>query len=217
MIYSIFYHIAHFILFLLNGNIIYENKEKLPTTGYILVAPHRTWWEPILFAVGAWPKKFGFMAKKELFKNPILRFILHHANVFPVDRVNPGPSAIKIPVKQLRDEHLSLIMFPSGTRYSNELKSGAEVIARLAKVPLIPLVYQGPLTLKGVLQRQKMTVRFGDPITIERKGKLTDDKVHAINQQLLTAWQTLDKAIDPNFVYTPDHQKELAEEAKGEL
>lgn len=217
MLYSIFYYLVHFILFQVNGNIIYENKEQLPATGYILVAPHRTWWEPILFAVGAWPKKFGFMAKKELFKNPVLRFILHHAHVFPVDRANPGPSAIKIPVKQLRHENLSLIMFPSGTRYSNELKSGAEVIARLAKVPLIPLVYQGPLTLKGVLQRQKMTVRFGEPITVPSKGKLSDDKVHAINEQLITAWQQLDHAIDPNFSYTPDHEKELAEKAKGEL
>lgn len=217
MLYSIFYHLVHFILFLVNGNIIYENKEKLPASGYILVAPHRTWWEPILFAVGAWPKKFGFMAKKELFKNPILRFILYHANVFPVDRANPGPSAIKKPVKQLRDENLALIMFPSGTRHSSELKSGAEVIARMAKVPLIPLVYQGPLTILGVLQRQKMTVRFGETIMVERKGKLTDDKVRDINEKLLNAWDSLDEAIDPNFVYVPDHKKELEEEAKGEL
>ncbi|MCD2256246.1 1-acyl-sn-glycerol-3-phosphate acyltransferase [Lactobacillus sp. CC-MHH1034] len=217
MLYTVFYHIVHFLLFILNGNIHFEAKQNLPKSGYILVAPHRTWWEPILFAVGAWPKKFGFMAKKELFKNPILSYILKHTNAFPVDRAHPGPSAIKIPVKQLRHENLALIMFPSGTRYSNKLKSGAEVIAKLAGVPLIPLVYQGPLTFKGVLQRKKITIRFGKPIMVERKGKLTDDKTLAINQSLITAWHDLDHAIDPNFVYVPDSKKAELEKEKGEL
>ncbi|GAF41227.1 acyltransferase family protein [Agrilactobacillus composti DSM 18527 = JCM 14202] len=217
MLYSIFYHIIHFLLFLLNGNIIYENKEKLPASGYILVAPHRTWWEPVLFAVGAWPKKFGFMAKKELFKNPILNYILRHANAFPVDRVNPGPSVIKTPVRQLKHDNLSLIMFPTGTRYSSEMKSGAEVIAKLAGVPLIPLVYQGPLTFKGVLQRQKITIRFGEPITVDRKMKLNHETTQFVNTQLTAAWQKLDNEINPNFVYVPDTKKALAEKAKGEL
>lgn len=217
MLYSIFYHIVHFLLFLINGNIVIQNKDQLPKTGYILVAPHRTWWEPVLFAVAAWPKHFGFMAKKELFHNPILNFILRHANAFPVDRANPGPSVIKTPVRQLKDQNLALIMFPSGTRHSSELKSGAEVIAKLARVPLIPLVYQGPLTFMGVLQRQKITIRFGAPILVDKKQKLNAETTQAINAQLISAWHDLDQAIDPTFSYTPDHQKELAEKAKGDL
>ncbi|MSE00430.1 1-acyl-sn-glycerol-3-phosphate acyltransferase, partial [Bacillus velezensis] len=78
------------LAWLLNGNLTVENKEVLPEGTYVLVGPHRTWGDPIFFALAASPRKFTFMAKEELFKNPILRFILTHANAFPVNRTNPG-------------------------------------------------------------------------------------------------------------------------------
>ena len=96
--------------------------------------------------------EFMFMAKIELFKNPVLRFILNHAHAFPVDRQNPGPSALKIPVKGLRAGKLSLIIFPSGTRHSSELKGGALLISKMAQKPMVPVVYQGPLSSKGFLK-----------------------------------------------------------------
>ena len=114
MFYRFMRGIVRVILALVNGNARYENKEVLPQDeNYILVAPHRTWWDPLYLAVAAAPKEFSFMAKEELFKNPVLRFILTHSNAFPVKRDNPGPSVIKTPVKILKSTNLGLIMFPS--------------------------------------------------------------------------------------------------------
>ncbi|KRK34163.1 1-acyl-sn-glycerol-3-phosphate acyltransferase [Loigolactobacillus bifermentans DSM 20003] len=192
---------------LINGNTHYLNRDKLPDGPYILVGPHRTWFDPIFFALAASPRQFSFMAKEELFKNPVLRFILRHANAFPVDRKNPGPSAIKKPVKILRKGQLSLIMFPSGTRHSEELKGGAMVIARLSGVPLIPAVYQGPLTFKGLLRRKRITISFGDPIMVDRKQKTDKAGIAHVDQQMQTAFDQLDHAIDPNFKYTPTPKK----------
>ncbi len=141
------------------------------------------------------------MAKEELFKNPILRFILKHANAFPVDRKNPGPSVIKTPVKLLKKSDLSLIMFPSGTRHSQEMKGGVVLIAKMTGVPIIPAVYQGPLTLKALFSRKKTTVRFGGPIYVDRKTKLTDETQAAIINDMEQAFTKLDKAIDPSFHY----------------
>lgn len=139
MFYRMMRGIVRFILFVLNGNADYQNKAVLPKDeNYILVAPHRTWWDPLYLAVAASPKEFSFMAKEELFKNPILRFILTHAHAFPVKRDNPGPSVIKTPVKSLKSTNLSLIMFPSGTRHSEDLKGGMAVIAKMAKVSIVP-------------------------------------------------------------------------------
>lgn len=191
-----------FLLAILNGNAHYENRTKLPTdTSYILVAPHRTWIDPVYLAIAASPKPFTFMAKKELFKNPILSWIIRHANAFPVDRANPGPSAIKTPVKILKKGDLSLMIFPTGTRHSNEIKGGAATIAKLSGVPIIPAVYQGPLTLGGILKRKKVTVRFGDPITIDRKVKLSKENLKAIDEQIQQAFDQLDMEIDPSFKY----------------
>ncbi|MFT8457945.1 MAG: 1-acyl-sn-glycerol-3-phosphate acyltransferase [Liquorilactobacillus ghanensis] len=201
MFYSFVRVVARAILFLVNGNAHYLNKKKLPTGNYILVGPHRTWFDMIYFALGAAPKKFSFMAKKELFKNPILRFILVHANAFPVDRKTPGPSAIKIPVRWLRKRDLSLIMFPSGTRHSQKLKGGVILIAKLAKVPIVPAVYQGPLTFKQLFTRKKVIINYGDPIVVDSKAKLDDQFEQKIITEMNQAFQQLDQQINPDFVY----------------
>ena len=180
MFYSFIRGLVRFLVYLINGKPNFEGKENLPSGNYILVGPHRTWFDPLYFALAASPKKFSFMAKEELFKNPILRFILKHANAFPVDRKNPGPSVIKTPVKLLKKSDLSLIMFPSGTRHSQEMKGGVVLIAKMTGVPIIPAVYQGPLTLKALFSRKKTTVRFGGPIYVDRKTKLTDETQAAI-------------------------------------
>ena len=53
--------VVRVILFVINGNAHYENKEKLPKDqNYVLVAPHRTWWEPLYLAVWQLAKRVLF-------------------------------------------------------------------------------------------------------------------------------------------------------------
>ena len=207
MFFSFARFIVRILSWLLNGRINVENKSALPEGTYVLVGPHRTWWDPIFFALAASPRKFTFMAKEELFKNPILRFILKHANAFPVNRQNPGPAAIKTPVKALRSKDLSLIMFPTGSRYSSELKGGAVVIAKMARVPLVPAVYQGPLKFSAVLKRKKITIRFGEPIPVDPKLKLNDENLTMIGDQMQAAFDQIDHDINPDFKYEIDDHK----------
>ncbi|MCB5952994.1 1-acyl-sn-glycerol-3-phosphate acyltransferase [Enterococcus sp. BWT-B8] len=202
MFFTFIRGIVRVVLVVLNGRMCLVGKEHLPQNeNYILVAPHRTWWEPLHLAVGASPKKFSFMAKKELFKNPFLSFILRHANAFPVDREKPGPSAIKTPVKTLKDTQLSLVMFPSGTRHSSELKGGVALIAKMAKVKIVPSVYQGPLTFKDLLKRKKVTVAFGAPIDVSDIKKMDKEGIAVVEQRMNEAFAELDNEVDPNFRY----------------
>ncbi|GEK04914.1 lysophospholipid acyltransferase family protein [Schleiferilactobacillus harbinensis] len=217
MLYRIFRVIIRFVIFVLNGHMVVLDKEKVPKTPYILVAPHRTWWEPVLFAVAGSPMEFSFMAKAELFHNPIIRWILRNAHAFPVDRAHPGPSAVKTPINNLRKNNLSVIIFPTGTRYSNDIKGGAALIARLAGVQLVPVVYQGPLTFMNLLKRQKMIIGFGDPITVSRKGRLDDAAIAGIDAEMRAAWHAIDQRINPDFVYVPDTKKAELEHEEGKL
>ncbi|WP_333589113.1 1-acyl-sn-glycerol-3-phosphate acyltransferase [Ligilactobacillus acidipiscis] len=201
MFYSFIRVVARIVVAIINGNSHYLNKEKLPEGNYIVVGPHRAWFDMIYFALAASPKRFSFMAKKELFKNPVLRYILDHANAFPVDREHPGPSAIKTPVKWLRKRDISLIMFPSGTRHSQEMKGGVALIAKLSGVPIVPTVYQGPLTFKSLFSRKRVTVAFGDPIYLERKAKMTDEKQNKLFAKMEAEFEKLDQQVDPNFKY----------------
>ena len=201
MFYRIIRPIVRFIVWILNGHLHVHHKDRIPEGNYILVAPHRTWWEPVMFALASSPMEFMFMAKIELFKNPVLRFILKHAHAFPVDRKHPGPSVLKIPVKGLKEGKLSLIIFPSGTRHSTKLKSGAIVIAKLSKKPLVPVVYQGPLTFKDLLKRKPMEICFGDPIYIDKKKKMDHQNERNYDEEMQKAWDKLDKEQNPDFHY----------------
>ena len=193
--------IARSILAVVNGNAKYQNKEKLPEGNYILVAPHRTWWDPVYMALGASPKQFCFMAKEELFKNPVLRYILVHLNAFPVDREKPGPSVVKGPVKMLKDSDKSLIMFPSGTRHSTELKGGMSLIARLSKKPIVPCVYQGPTKFSQLFKRTPVIIRFGDPIDISDIKKMDKAGLAEVESRVQNAFDQLDYEIDPTYKY----------------
>lgn len=201
MLYTFLVKIVNPFLTLINGRAHIYNKENLPDGNYIIVAPHRTWMDPVLLALAVWPKKFSFMAKKELFKNPIANKFLRALNAYPVDRKNPGPSAIKTPVKILRNGDLSTIIFPSGSRYSSKLKGGATLIAKLANVPLVPAVYQGPLKFGHLFSRQPRQIAFGKPIYIDRKKRLNEEYQATLEQQMQMAFDELDKQINPNFKY----------------
>ena len=202
MFYRFIRPIARFVVWVLIGHLHVHHKERLPKGNYVLVAPHRTWWEPILFALAASPDEFMFMAKVELFKNPILRFIMVHAHAFPVDRNHPGPSALRTPVKGLKQGKLSLIIFPSGTRHSAELKSGAFVIAKLAKKPLVPVVYQGPLTFGDLLRRQPIEICFGEAYDLN-KERVNKTTIPSLYDDLEKRWDKIDKEQNPSFKYIP--------------
>ena len=208
MLYTFIRQIAAGLIWLINGKITYINQDKLPKNqNYVLVGPHRTWWDPVWYALAAYPKRFVFMAKVELFKFKPLGWLISQLGAFPVDRDNVGPSVIKIPVKELKSGDRSLIMFPSGSRHSNELKSGALLIARMAGVPLVPAVYQGPVKFSDLFKRNNTVVAFGDTIVIDRKIKLDDATIAAYTQEMQTAFDRLDAQVNPDWHYVDPNPK----------
>ncbi|MEG0254794.1 MAG: 1-acyl-sn-glycerol-3-phosphate acyltransferase [Vagococcus sp.] len=207
--YRFLLYVVRFLTFFINTNARYIGRDNLPKEeNYVLVGPHRTWYEPLYFAMGAWPKKFSFMAKKELFDNPILGFILKKCHVFPVDRENPGPSAIKTPVKALKNTDLSVMVFPSGSRYSDDLKGGAAVIAKMAKVKIVPAVYQGPVKFSRLWTKRRVTLAFGEPIDISDIKKLNKEGIEEVERRMQEAFNKLDNQINPDFVYEKPVKKE---------
>ncbi|GEK88136.1 1-acyl-sn-glycerol-3-phosphate acyltransferase [Alkalibacterium putridalgicola] len=194
MFFSFVRSIILVLVWILNGKFKVIGKENLPQDdNYILIAPHRSWIDPVYLVLATTPKQFSVMAKKELFKNPVFRWIITHMNAFPVDRDNPGPSAIKTPVKSLKETDLGLLIFPSGTRHSNELKGGAVTIAKLSKKPIVPAVYSGPLTFSDLVKRKKAVVRIGEPFYVERKVEGIKDTNAYYSEKIQQAFEELDR------------------------
>lgn len=176
LFYSFVMRFFKIFLFIVNGKTQVTGLENLPKDEkFVLVAPHKSLLDPVFIAVMAYPYRFSFMAKKELFDVPVLGWIIKKLNAFPVDRENPGVSAIKTPVNYLKNNELNVIIFPSGTRHSSELKGGAVTIARLGKSKIVPAVYHGPLKIRDVFLRKKSSVAFGEPFEVKRKIEGVND------------------------------------------
>ena len=158
MFYTYLRGLVVFLLWIINGNAHYHNEDKILSKdeNYILVAPHRTWWDPVYMAFAARPKEFIFMAKKELFTHRIFGWWIRMCGAFPIDRENPGQKALKYPINMLKKSNRSLVMFPSGSRHSTDVKGGVAVIAKMAKVKIMPVVYAGPMELKGLLTGERV-------------------------------------------------------------
>ncbi|MET3695880.1 1-acyl-sn-glycerol-3-phosphate acyltransferase [Bacillus oleivorans] len=175
------------LLFRLFGKIDTQNKHLLPENeGYIVACTHEGWLEIVALGI-VLPKPIHFMAKKELFQNKIYDFFLTRLNAFPVNRENPGPSSIKMPIKLLKAGEVVGI-FPSGMRTSEDvsLKRGAVTIANLAKTPIVPAYYKGPFYLKELIfLRKKPTIIFGEPFYINVSHKEDFEKyTDFLNQQI---------------------------------
>lgn len=196
MIYNFIFRFVKVLLFIFNGRTKVYGKENLPTDEkFVLVAPHRSILDPVFIGIMAFPLKFSFMAKQELFKIPVLNWIIRQLNAFPVNRSNPGVSAIKTPVNHLKNDELNVMIFPSGSRHSTELKGGAVTIARLGKSKIVPAVYSGPLTLKDLFLRKQSIVIYGKPFEIERKIEGVDDITKHYSEVIQQMFDQLEKQI----------------------
>ena len=144
--------------------------ENLPESGgLIITSNHVSYLDPAVL-VASLNRKIYFIAKKEVFKNTFISFLLKNMNAFSVDRDNVDMFAFKKAMNILREEKV-LGIFPEGTRSSNgelqELKMGALKIAMKTGVPILPVGINGthkiyPRGIKfPILFKHKIIVKYG--------------------------------------------------------
>lgn len=83
-------------------------------------------------------------------------------------------------------------MFPSGSRHSSELKGGVAVIAKSAKVKLMPATYVGPMTIKGLLAGERIDVAFGNPIDVSDIKRMDDAGTAEVTSRIEAEFKRLD-------------------------
>ncbi|GIO27298.1 lysophospholipid acyltransferase family protein [Ornithinibacillus bavariensis] len=148
------------------GRIKVYQKDNLPKSGsYVIACTHTGFVDILWLGIATMPTQIHYMAKKELFQSKFTKWLMESLHAFPVDRENPGPSAIKTPRKLLKEGKVVGI-FPSGTRSSEgaPLKRGAVTIAVHADVPIVPAAYVGPNNFKDLFKRIKPRLIYGEPI-----------------------------------------------------
>lgn len=102
---------------------------------------------PVAFA--ALPIPMRFMAKKELFRIPVVGWVLYVGGHIPIDRQNPKKAieTINRCSAQIIERGLSIIVSPEGTRSPDgkigSFKKGGFRIADRADIPIIPVTLLG--------------------------------------------------------------------------
>lgn len=194
MFYRYLRTLVMWLLWVVNGNAHFHNTDKIlpQDENYILVAPHRTFWDPVYMAFAARPKQFIFMAKKELFTNRMFGWWIRMCGAFPIDRENPSTDALRYPITTLKTGNRSLVMFPSGSRHSSDVKGGVAVIAKMAKVKIMPSTYVGPMTLRGLLAGERVDMNFGNPIDVSDIKKMTAEGIEEVAHRIQTEFDRLD-------------------------
>ncbi len=149
-------------------------KRNIPEEGrLVVVANHTTYLDPPIIG-SILNRQIHFMAKEELFRNPILGFLLKKVGQFPVKRGRPDKSALKNSFEILRSEEV-LGIFPEGSTRGKDkglrkAKSGAILIPIREKSPIIPI------GIKFIGKRLRVSI--GKPFVLDKyyNHKLTKEE-----------------------------------------
>lgn len=138
-----------------------------PRHPYVVVSNHQSLADIPLISNLPWEMKW--MGKKELFKIPIIGWMMSLSGDIAVDRksARSGAQAI-IKAQRYLEQKCSVIIFPEGTRTLDgrvrQFTDGAFHLAIRAKVPILPLVIEGS---RGCIPKNSW--KFGEPSDIHLK------------------------------------------------
>ncbi len=177
---SLWYHIiwiSAYVIFKIFFALTISGKEKIPRKqGAVLVSNHLSYLDPIVLGLTT-PRKINYMAKEELFKNFLFRWVITKLGAFPVKRGRVDRLAYqKVLDLVKRDEIIAL--FPEGTRGRGEkigtLQKGAANLIFKTNLPVIPIIIKGTEKAlprgRKMIKLSKIKVYVGNPLKINKES-----------------------------------------------
>jgi 1-acyl-sn-glycerol-3-phosphate acyltransferase len=167
--------------------------EKVPRDGgVILAANHISNFDPPILGISL-PRPVSYMAKKELFAQPVLKTILPWLHAFPVDREAGGTAALRAALRMLK-EGRCVGIFPEGGRNvsgTNDEKAGAAFLAAASGAPVVPTAIVGTRRLRPFA---RVTVVFGDPMHVVRNRQSKEDDLEKGAAEIMQRIRTLEES-----------------------
>lgn len=195
MIKQFFYTIVRWglnIIFLGMYRLHIEGREHIPSEGAVIIAPnHKSYFDPPLVGVAIKKRVVHYMAKEELFRNPLFGWILRQFGTFPVKRGSVDRTAVRQAVKELKNGN-ALGIFPEGTRIKRSglgrFHSGMASLALMTGTPVIPVAIVGSADMPH--KKGPLAVLIGMPIQV-KKQKAESGEVEALNEAVKKEIQKL--------------------------
>jgi glycerol-3-phosphate dehydrogenase (NAD(P)+) len=120
-------------------------REHIPAGSVILAANHRSFLDP--FAIGCCkPRPIYFVAKEELFRNPLVGWFVNCLGAFPVRRGKSDEESVETSMTLL-ERGQAVAIFPEGTRIRvgslARPKRGVGRLALQSGAPVVPIAITG--------------------------------------------------------------------------
>lgn len=171
-------------------------RKNIPTEGGVLIcANHVSYIDPPVLGAAA-TRQVHFMAKTELFRIPVLGFLIARVGAFPVKQKSADRAALRRALELLSEGRV-VAVFPEGTRNRDPLnlmpaEQGVGLIALKSRAPVIPaaLVNTEKLLPPGArfLRFARVKVVFGQPVDISDLYDSTGrEAVEEVGRRIMTA------------------------------
>jgi 1-acyl-sn-glycerol-3-phosphate acyltransferase len=194
-----------------------RDKENVPNRGGVILAPNHFsamdhWFVGLLLR-----RRVRFMAKSQLFKGPVLEFILSHAGAFPVRRGRHDEESITTAMRILRDGGV-LVIYPEGGRSrSGKIgETGARPgIGRLALesgAPVVPVTIHGSERARNWrrLQFPSVTVAYGAPMDFGQQTKTDRLRQQQVADEVLAAVRELHDSLSGQREHQDERERDKA-------
>ncbi len=169
--------LSAYVIFKIFFALTISGKEKIPRKqGAVIVSNHLSYLDPIVLGLTS-SRKINYMAKEELFKNFLFRWVITKLGAFPVKRGRVDRLAYqKVLDLVKRDEIIAL--FPEGTRGRGEkigiLQKGAVKLIFKTNLPVIPIIIKGTEKAlprgRKMIKLSKIKVYIGNPLKINKES-----------------------------------------------
>ncbi len=150
------------------------NPERVPQEGPVILASnHCSFLDPPLVGAGL-RRSISYLARENLFRFPVIRWVLQRWHAVPVDREGGGAKGLKAILDRLLAGD-AIILFPEGTRsrdgHLQPARSGIGLTVIKSTAPVVPVRLFGSFDAFGRHLRfprpRRLAVKYGPPLRFE--------------------------------------------------
>lgn len=175
-------------------------REKLIDDGpCVVVANHQSFLDPPMIG-SLFYNPIYYLARKQLFNNPLFGALIRSCNAFPVNQEEADPGSLLKLMRLVRGGN-RVLLFPEGGRtrtgdFQEPMNGIGLILSKLATVPVQPIRIHGAYEawpIHGRLRFRPVTISVGDPIPftpaeLRVRGRAAQ---HALAQKVMAAIRAL--------------------------